>query len=391
MNTYVHAPSQSRAEAIAEEYTGSSTLEADFVLPPDLVADRPPEARGIERDDVRLLVSGTGRKVVEHTRFQDVDRFLSAGDVLVINTSRTMPAALIGRRQQGNASADILVHFSTRLQPRRWVIELRQITSTGHAPLLTASRGERITLPGRARAVLVKPYRRYNHDADSGADKRSVRLWEAHIILPETPTGGVHGLMNRHGKPIRYQYVPDRWPLEMYQTVFARDEGSAEMPSAGRAFSASLVTRLVAKGIRFAPITLHTGVSSQEAHEPPYPERFEVSCESAEIINLARAKGHRVIGVGTTAVRAIESVAGDDGTVRAGRGWTDLVITPERGVRVFDGLLSGFHPPLASHLQLLEAIAGWPQLQRAYAEALEARYSWHEFGDLHLMFGHRDR
>jgi S-adenosylmethionine:tRNA ribosyltransferase-isomerase len=208
-----------------------------------------------------------------------------------------------------------------------------------------------------------------------------MRLWVASPHLP----GPVLEFLARHGRPIRYGCTDLSWPIDVYQTAFAVDPGSAEMPSAARGFTPELVTRLVTKGVGIAPITLHTGVSSQEAHEPPYAEWYRVSVVAAERVNAARAAGHAVIAVGTTATRALESVADEHGRVRPDEGWTELVVTPERGVRAVDGLLTGWHEPEASHLQLLEAVAGRELLDRSYAAALELGYRWHEFGDLHLV------
>jgi S-adenosylmethionine:tRNA ribosyltransferase-isomerase len=143
--------------------------------------------------------------------------------------------------------------------------------------------------------------------------------------------------------------------------------------------------RLQSKGVVIAPIILHTGVASLEAGEPPYPERFRVAGCAAAAVNRARANGGRVVAVGTTVVRALETVASPDGTVGAGEGWTDVVITPERGVRAVDALVTGFHEPRASHLALLEAIAGRDHLRVAYKAAVQNSYLWHEFGDLHLL------
>ena len=196
-------------------------------------------------------------------------------------------------------------------------------------------------------------------------------------------------LLREYGRVIRYSYTERDQPLDVYQTVFSLPSedgsGSAEMPSAARPFTARLVAELVSRGVQFAPITLHTGVASAEAHEPPYPERFAVSEASARLINAVRAGDGRVIAVGTTAVRAVESAAGADGVVRARAGWTDLVVTPERGVRVVDGLLTGLHEPEASHLLMLEAVAGRAAVGRSYEEALRGLYLWHEFGDVHLI------
>jgi S-adenosylmethionine:tRNA ribosyltransferase-isomerase len=214
--------------------------------------------------------------------------------------------------------------------------------------------------------------------------ERSGRLWWARSSDPDVPR-----LLERHGRPIRYSYTERDQPLSVYQTVFALPSadgtGSAEMPSAARPFTPRMVAELVSRGVQFAPVRLHTGVASAEAHEPPYPERFAVPEASARLINAARAGDGNVIAVGTTAVRAVESAVGADGVVRAREGWTDLVVTPERGVRVIDGLLTGLHEPEASHLLMLEAVAGRAAIDRGYAEALAGRYLWHEFGDTHLI------
>jgi S-adenosylmethionine:tRNA ribosyltransferase-isomerase len=195
----------------------------------------------------------------------------------------------------------------------------------------------------------------------------------------------VAAYLARHGEPIRYGYVTDRWPLEAYQTAYAQVPGSAEMPSAGRPFTPELITTLVARGVLLAPVTLHTGVSSPEGHEPPYPERYEVRGSTARLVNAVRAWGGRVIAVGTTVVRALETVADPEGRVCSGSGWTNLIVTPDRGVSAVDGLLTGWHEPEASHLQMLEAVAGAELLGRSYHAGLEHGYLWHEFGDSQLL------
>jgi S-adenosylmethionine:tRNA ribosyltransferase-isomerase len=247
------------------------------------------------------------------------------------------------------------------------VIELR--SADGARPYRGGRVGDRFQLDGGAQIELVAPY-------TSGARLRLARVW-----APEPVTD----YLARHGEPIRYGYVEEGWPLDAYQTAYALTPGSAEMPSAGRPFTPELITRLVAGGVQVAPITLHTGVSSPERHEPPYPEFFELPASTARLVNAVRAWGGRVIAVGTTVVRALETTAGLDGTVTADAGWTNLVVTPERGLRAVDGLLTGWHEPAASHLQLLEAAAGRELLDRCYRAALEHGYLWHEFGDSHLI------
>ena len=208
-----------------------------------------------------------------------------------------------------------------------------------------------------------------------------MRLWIATLSLPEP----LPEYLERYGFPIRYGYVRAPWPAAYYQTVYATETGSAEMPSAGRAFTRPMLACLRKSGVQLAKLVLHSGVASLELHERPYEEWYEVSLRTAERVRAAKGRGGRVIAVGTTVVRALESSVDANGDVVASRGWTDLVITPERGVRVVDGLLTGLHEPRASHLAMLEAIAVRPTIETAYASALQHGYLWHEFGDMHLI------
>ncbi|MGW2065608.1 S-adenosylmethionine:tRNA ribosyltransferase-isomerase [Streptomyces sp. NPDC001937] len=349
-----------------------TALEA-LRVPAELSARVPAEQRGAGRDDVRLLVS-RGQDVSHHA-FRELPGQLRAGDVLVVNTSPTLPAAVNGRV----GGARVVVHFSTRGEDGRWAVELRRPDGTGTTvPRRGGPAGAVVRLPGGSQLVLEEPL----SGAGPPAATMGARLWWARVPV-ELP-----GLLRRYGRPIRYGYTERDQPLSAYQTVFAVDSdgsGSAEMPSAARPFTTGLVAALVSRGVQFAPLTLHTGVASAETHEPPYPERFAVPRATAWLVNAARAGGGKVIAVGTTAVRALESSAGPDGVVRAAAGWTDLVVTPQRGVRAVDGLLTGLHEPEASHLLMLEAVAGRAALQCAYAEALRHRYLWHEFGDVHLL------
>ncbi|MFD8539027.1 S-adenosylmethionine:tRNA ribosyltransferase-isomerase [Streptomyces rubrogriseus] len=349
-------------------------------VPEELSARVPAEQRGpgLDRDDVRLLVSrGTE---VSHHGFAELPGLLRAGDLLVVNTSPTLAAAVDGRV----GHARVVVHFSTRGDDGRWAVELREPDGRGTTRARAEGEGvqwrdcgglagTKVRLPGGARLVLEEPL-----------SARGERLWWARVSGVEVPA-----LLREHGRPIRYSYTERDQPLSVYQTVFALPyadgTGSAEMPSAGRPFTARLVAELVSRGVQFAPVTLHTGVASAESHEPPYPERFAVPEASARLINAVRAGDGRVVAVGTTAVRAVESAAGADGVVRARAGWTGLVVTPERGVRVVDGLLTGLHEPEASHLLMLEAVAGRAAIDRGYEAAVRRRYLWHEFGDVHLL------
>lgn len=370
-----------RAEA------GASSLEA-LRVPPELSARVPAEQRGSGRDDVRLLV--TRGPAVSHHAFRELPGQLRAGDVLVVNTSATLPAAVNGRV----GGERVVVHFSTRGEDGRWAVELRAPGASGAgAPRPGGPAGAVVRLPGGRELVLEEPV---GGTLPGGPDRlhspgpaAGARLWWARV--PE----GVPELLRRYGRPIRYAYTERDQPLSAYQTVFAVQaadgSGSAEMPSAARPFTAGLVAELVSRGVRFAPLSLDTGVASAEAHEPPYPERFAVPSTTAWLVNAARAAGGRVVAVGTTAVRALESAADADGVVRPASGWTDLVVTPRRGVRAVDGLLTGLHEPQASHLLMLEAVAGREALRRGYEAALERRYLWHEFGDVHLILPDEER
>ena len=330
-----------------------------------LEAHQPSEARGLPRDCVRLLVSSRRRGSVVHGRFRDLPSFLAPGDLLVVNTSGTLPAAVPATRADG---AELELRFSTPAPGRDpdsyWIVELRR----GDEPFAAVEVGDDLVLPAAARARILAP-----HSAP--------RLWLAHLDLPQA----LESYLAEYGRPIRYRYVPQRWPLSAYQNVYAAEVGSAEMPSAGRPFTHELITRLVTGGVLVAPITLHTGVSSLERHEPPYPERFRVPRHTASLVNAVHDWGGRVIAVGTTVVRALETVAQPDGRVVPDDGWTNLVVTLERGLRAIDGLLTGLHEPESSHLDLLRAAAGEALLDRSYAAALERGYRWHEFGDSHLV------
>ena len=341
------------------------STQVAFNLPERLEAHATPEERGLARDDVRMLVARGSDGRLTHSRARDLPDFLRAGDLVVINTSATLPAALPARRADGT---ELELRLSTPLpgaSDDRWVVELRK----GDDPFRDARAGDTLDLPAGAQARLEAPYL-------SGP-----RLWAARLQLPEP----LMAYLARHGSPIRYRYVPEAHPLADYQTAYAIEPGSAEMPSAGRPLTPAVLTALVAKGVSVAPLILHTGVSSPERGERPYPERYSVPPSTARLVEATRRWGGRVIAVGTTVVRALETVAHADGTIEAGEGWTALVVTPDRGVRAVDGLITGWHEPEASHLDILHAVAGRRLVESSYAAALQAGYLWHEFGDLHLI------
>lgn len=352
-----------------------------FMLPPALEAGEPPEVRGLARDEVRLIVSSRAKNTVVHTRFRQIVDFLEAGDLLVINTSGTLSAALEARRADGTS---LELHLSTHLPSGLWSVEVRTRTGKTTLPCYDMQEGETLSLPAGASATLHTPYRREVERTGSAANVAHRRLWLATLRLPDS-FALVPEYLRHYGFPIHYDYVRQAWPESYYQSVFVTEMGSAEMPSAGRAFTPELLTQLVARGIVIAPLLLHTGVASLEAHEPPYEEYYRVPAATARQVNLAHATGKRVIAVGTTVIRSLETVTDQEGITHAGEGWTDLVITPQRGLRAVDALLTGLHEPRASHLLMLEALACHMHLQLAYDEALQHGYLWHEFGDLHLL------
>jgi S-adenosylmethionine:tRNA ribosyltransferase-isomerase len=327
-----------------------------------LEAHEPPEVQGRNRADVAMLVATRRDGSLSHARFDDLPRYLASGDLLVVNTSATLPAAIPGRL----GAREVELRLSTPTRDGNWIVELR---SDGLAPLPAPPIGSRLDLPGGATAELLARH------------LGSARLSVARL----SHAGPIDDYLHRHGRPIRYGYVGEEWPIDAYQTVFASEPGSAEMPSAGRPFTPELVTRLVVGGTLVAPVTLHTGVSSPERGEPPYPERYRVPVPTARLVNAVHAWGARVIAVGTTVVRALETVVAADGTVHPGEGTTDLVIAPERVLRAVDGVLTGWHDSASSHMDLLTAAAGHELLDHSYRTARARGYRFHEFGDVHLI------
>lgn len=318
--------------------------------PPYREAAEPPERRGIVRDGVRLLVTDRAGGTNRHAAFRDLPGILRNGDLLIVNDSATLPAALPAR---------VPLHLSGRISDGLWVAEPRGAVSPGDV----------LVLPAGGSATMLAPLHR-----------NAPRLWYVQLELPEPAEPYLHA----HGAPIRYGHAAGSFPLADYQTIFARVPGSAEMPSAGRPFTRRALDALARRGVRTARVTLHCGVTSMEAHEPPPAEPFVVPPATARAVNAAKHEGRRVIAIGTTAVRAIESAV-IEGQVTASSGWTDRIVSPQHGVAVVDGLLSGFHEPQASHIALLHAFVAPATLRRAYETAAAESYLWHEFGDVHLI------
>jgi S-adenosylmethionine:tRNA ribosyltransferase-isomerase len=344
--------------------TAAATARARFAVPDEGSATTTPEARGLARDEVRMLVARAGGH--EHRQVRDLPHLLHPGDLVVVNTSATLPAAVpLAHRRTGQ-----LLHVSTQADDGSWVVEVRAVDNLGPADDVVP--GEVLRLPGGVRLRLTGP---------QPTGQR--RLWRA---VP-APWQDLPGYLHEHGRPVRYGYVTGEVTLDDLQNAFATHPGSAEMPSAGRGLTDRVLVRLVAAGVAVAPVVLHTGLSSAEAHEPPQPERYTVPEATARLVNGTRRVGRRVVAVGTTVVRALESAADATGTVQPTDGWTGLVLGGSRPARVVDGLLTGLHEPEASHLDLLEAVAG-PRLVSAAYDAVtgpDPAYLWHELGDTMLL------
>ena len=340
----------------------TTDLLDEFTLPAELEATKPPETSGMRRDEVRLMVSTA--EGIRHRKFPDLPLELRPGDLLVVNASATLPASVV-------VDQDRVIHFSTELMGGVWVVEPRRLSGAASLPEKSPATGK-VLLPGGGVIDLLAPY---------PFDSTNRRLWLAEVDLSCT----VPEYLATWGRPIRYRHTAGPYPIDAYQTVFAREPGSAEMPSAGRPFTNRLVTTLVSGGVAIAPVTLHTGVSSLESGEEPYPESFAVPESSAALVNHTRRRGGRVIAVGTTVVRALETTADSAGECHPGRAWTDLVIGRDHEMRLVDGLITGWHEPASTHLALLEALAGRRLLVESYRSALDVGYLWHEFGDSHLI------
>jgi S-adenosylmethionine:tRNA ribosyltransferase-isomerase len=337
-----------------------------FRPPAGAFAPAPAEARGAARDAVRLLVAEPGG--ISHATFRDLPQHLRAGDVVVVNNSATVA----GEIDAVGPGGPVVLHLAAPLDDGSWIVEVRTAPDAARS-VLDAAAGHRFAAGG-LEVRLLEPYPR----PGSSPTGHGNRLWRVRVL------GDLQAHLAGAGRPIAYGYLDRRYPLTAYQSVFSTVPGSAEMPSAGRPFTRSLVTELVSRGVAVAPITLHTGLSSQEAGEAPQPERFEVSESTARQVNVVRAGGGRVVAAGTTVTRALESAVVGDRLV-ARRGWTGRVVTPAEPPLVVTGLITGWHDPQASHLLLVEAVAGADLTQRAYDAAVAGRYLWHEFGDSALL------
>ncbi len=349
--------------------TNTTISTIQFELPSQLACPLPTEERGVTRDQIRLLVTSNNGDDVQHSHFSHLGDFLQAGDLLVVNTSATLPAAIPLDLPNGKQG---VLHLSNKLPNGRWLVEIRAIENNKTRRWKAGEKGMYFQLPHGGHLKLIKRFYNQDHLLD---------LWEIELSTPDN----IEAYLMKSGQAIKYNHVQKNYPLDYYQTCFSSTPGSAEMPSAARGFTPELVSKLLKKGVDFAPILLHTGVSSLEIDEKPYPEYMEVSELSARKIRLAKTLGHRIVAVGTTAVRAVESSVDERGVIQAFKGHTSLFIHQDDSMKVVDALLTGFHEPMASHLHILQALVSDEHLEKAYTEAIDAGYFWHEFGDLHLL------
>ena len=331
-----------------------------FQIPEYLNAHTPAELRGIQRDHVRLMTLDTVTGDYSHDYFYKLDSYLFEGDLLVLNNSRTIPAVIKGKR----GKQTIEIRLSRKLSDKEW-----EALIVGGVVTV----GEKIDLPKGLTATIT----------GLGA--------EAPLIILSFSKSGLDLLeiFYRYGEPLHYEYIETPWPLEVYQTVYASVPGSVEMPSAGRAFTWRLLNRLKEKGVNIAYLQLHAGLSYYGNDRWPHPnkhlEEFSISAETAELVNKTKENKGRVIAVGTTVVRAIETAVNTDGKVESQKGITGLYIQKGYPLKAVDGLITGFHEPEASHLDLLSAFINKGLLMKAYKEALADGYLWHEFGDMNLI------
>ena len=342
-----------------------------FRLPQELSAKEPPERRGIARDEVKLMVINRNNFQIDHTRFYSIGRFLRPGDLLVFNTSRTFPAVLKG--YSAYVGQSIEVRLAEHLPDDSWLA------------LLRCEKGDPFSCGLRSRMQIN--FGQGLTGIVYGRDDNIHRLWNIHFSKSGAE---LMELLYQLGQPVRYEYLSVPWDLDYYQTVYAREPGSAEMPSAGRAFTWKLLFDLKRSGVNTAYIVLHTSLSSYmddelDAKHPASEEEYFISERAAEKINMTHDVGGRVIAVGTTVVRALESVAYMTGNITARHGYTQLYITANHTLKVVDGLLTGLHEPEASHLNLLTAFMPAKKILQAYEEAINEKYLWHEFGDLNLI------
>ncbi|MCF6408932.1 S-adenosylmethionine:tRNA ribosyltransferase-isomerase [Pseudalkalibacillus salsuginis] len=338
-----------------------------FYLPEGLNASNPPEARGKRRDHVRMLVLDRENGKTKHDQFKNLENYLNKGDLLVLNISRTLPASFKVNIRRGCKiiQENVEIRLAQRKSNSVWKVLVVDAKVQQSDVLLFSP-----SLTGFVRAV-----------------NRNEPLVK---VCFSARGNELYDQLYRLGEPIRYEYINGEWSLEHYQTAYGTVPGSVEMASAGRAFSWEILLRLKKKGVQIARITLHTGLSyflndQWEIGPVDSLEEYEVPGETIRKIKATKEGGGKVVAVGTTVVRALESAVDSQGMPVAKKGWTNLHIHEDFSLKVVDALITGFHEPEASHLDMLSAFVPPMLLKAAYHNAIKEKYLWHEFGDMNLI------
>lgn len=329
----------------------------DYYLPENLIAQHPIEPR----DSSRLLVLHRETKKIEHNVFGNIDKYLNPGDTLVINETMVLPARLFATRETG---AVIEVVLLNQISIDKWEVLVR--------PGKKAKVGTKLIFsPDELEAYVVD-------NTESGGR-----------ILEFKYSGNFFEIIDRIGQMPLPPYIKEELvDKERYQTVYARERGAAAAPTAGLHFTNELLKSLEEKGIIIAKVLLHVGLGTFRpvkveniSEHSMHAEYYEIDAVNAEKINNAKKNGNKVISVGTTSSRTLESVALPDGTVQPGKGWTDIFIYPGYKFKVVDGLITNFHLPKSTLLMLISAFAGRDLIMDTYREAVEKEYRFFSFGD----------
>ncbi len=377
----------------------------DYHLPRELIAQEP----AADRDASRLLILHRRSGQTEHRRFSDLPTYLRAGDLLVINDTRVIPARLYGVFEDGKSVEVLLLQpagdqsWEALVKPakparagRKLVLACGHLTLTVTRQGISGRRFLRLPADVDLRAILnsygvmpLPPYikrsaKRIAPGAGEGAGGSSHR--------PGLRPGGVSDPEGGASGPEGQQAAGFEMDRERYQTVYAQEEGAVAAPTAGLHFTTALLDRIRQRRVLMHPVTLHVGPGTFQpvrvedvSHHRMEPERYTIPDGTAQAIKAAKTEGRRVIAVGTTSVRALEHAAAQDGTVRAGAAETDLFITPGYRFRVVDILLTNFHLPRSTLLMLVAALAGLEPVRRAYAEAIAHGYRFYSYGDAMLI------
>ena len=341
-----------------EQNTGLKTSDYYFDLPQELIAQDPLEDRAASR----LLVMNRRTGEIEHRIFSDITEYLQPGDTLVLNDTKVIPARLLGTKEQTGANVEILL--LKRLGADRWETLVR--------PGRKLKPGARVTFgDGSLKAVILDI------------------LDEGNRLVEFQYDGIFEEVLDRLGEMPLPPYITHKLAdKNMYQTVYAKYEGSAAAPTAGLHFTQELLDQIRAKGVNTAFVTLHVGLGTfrpvkvdDVTNHHMHTEWYQVSEEAAELINRTREKGGRVICVGTTACRTVESASDEDGTVHAGSDDTSIFIYPGYRFKVMDALITNFHLPESTLVMLVSAFAGREQVLGAYEEAIREKYRFFSFGD----------